>query len=157
MCCGTGILALPFATNDAGLLFHPLGLTLVTIWNIYSTDCLLRSYDCMTQYYWYCFEKGTKQRSRQTSLLSGFSIDSSSGSENLSYDQDSDDDNDDDELDRNGQRSNTDTFGNIAYFAFGKWGLNVMDALIFILMMGIIICYEGMSSNIFHRMIDSID
>ena len=40
---GTGVLAIPFAASQGGLLFHILGLFVMTIWNIYSVHCLAES------------------------------------------------------------------------------------------------------------------
>jgi len=40
---GTGVLAIPFAATQGGLIFHIIGLAVVTIWNSYSVYCLDRS------------------------------------------------------------------------------------------------------------------
>lgn len=40
---GTGVLAIPFAASQGGLLFHILGLFVMTVWNIYSVHCLAES------------------------------------------------------------------------------------------------------------------
>ena len=136
---GTGVLALPFATSEAGLLWHPLGLLLICLWTVYSTDCLLRSHSYMIQYNEIEAiaetenENGTRNKTRRTveSLLT----------ENSSLTSESVHNNEQVERDER----KTDTFGKLAYFALGEFGLNLTDALLLSLTAGVTICYEGMS------------
>mmetsp|Transcript_9460 Transcript_9460/g.17798 ORF Transcript_9460/g.17798 Transcript_9460/m.17798 type:complete len:465 (+) Transcript_9460:72-1466(+) len=43
LCIGTGVLAIPFAAKEGGLLFHIIGSLLVTFWNVYSVHRLIES------------------------------------------------------------------------------------------------------------------
>ncbi len=43
MCIGTGVLAIPFAATEGGLMFHVLGTGLLFLWNYYSVKLLVQS------------------------------------------------------------------------------------------------------------------
>lgn len=40
-CMGTGTLALPYAASQGGLVFNIIGLSLISLWNLYSVDRLI--------------------------------------------------------------------------------------------------------------------
>lgn len=50
LCIGTGVLAIPFAAKEGGLLFHIVGSLLVTVWNIYSVHRLIESRSYIDMY-----------------------------------------------------------------------------------------------------------
>lgn len=50
MCVGTGVLAIPFAATEGGILFSIIGLGLVTVWNIYSVDRMIESKAIIQRY-----------------------------------------------------------------------------------------------------------
>lgn len=50
MCVGTGVLAIPFAAAEGGILFSIIGLGLVTVWNIYSVDRMIESKAIIQRY-----------------------------------------------------------------------------------------------------------
>ncbi len=43
MCIGTGVLAIPFAATEGGLIFHVLGTGLLFLWNYHSVKLLVQS------------------------------------------------------------------------------------------------------------------
>ena len=115
MCVGTGVLAVPFAANAGGLLFHIIGLAFVTMWNIYSVHRLAESRTYVEEY---------KLEKRH------------------------DGDNDGDERQAQEQPpENTNTLGLITWHAFGMPGLHMVDSILAMLMLGIIIAYEGKRSE----------
>lgn len=50
ICVGTGVLAIPFAVTEGGILFSIIGLGLVTVWNIYSVDRMIESKAIIQRY-----------------------------------------------------------------------------------------------------------
>ena len=211
MCFGSGVLALPYATNEAGLIWFIIGVALITLWNIYSTDRLIKSRECMDQYLAiiedveskpieYVLNDRAKELKesliKETILEESISSDQSSDTSFRSAYMDEDDmksfkttntnfndfdygNFEDDEStmqplenflnencleleqakdetfsenpcvfeqtkDADDEKSACCTFGEVAFFAFGEFGLNLMDALMLSLMLGIIISYEGM-------------
>ena len=133
---GTGVLALPFATSEAGLLWHPMGLLLICLWTVYSTDCLLRSHSCMIQYNEEEAKSENESRKRNKTRRPVESLLSESSS------LFSESDFNEKQAERDERK--TDTFGKLAYFALGDFGLNLTDALLLGLTVGVTICYEGM-------------
>ena len=128
MCIGTGVLALPYATSEAGIIWYGLGLTMVALWNIYSTDRLLKSRECMNEYK----RKNTPHSSARKQLFQSTSGDRVNFDEEVITD---------DKLPHDDE--NLGTFGQVALFAFGNLGLHFVDTLMMVLMFGIIIAYEG--------------
>ncbi len=169
MCIGTGVLALPYATSEAGLLWYVVGLSIVTAWNIYSTDRLLKCHHHMNEFEKRNCRKDITVRSEseeENLIISPSSLPSLSEAEaaaaaslkRQSYRSTSDErtinfdehfevdfqncgeNTDDENYDNN---KNTGTFGKVALFAFGSSGLHLVDTSMMILMFGIIIAYEG--------------
>jgi len=50
MCVGTGVIGIPFAATEGGILFNIFGLGLITMWNAYSVRCLAESRSYITQH-----------------------------------------------------------------------------------------------------------
>jgi amino acid permease len=97
---GAGVLGIPYAASEAGIIFHIIGLTFVTIWNSYSVHRLAESRSYVEKY-----TKDISQKHREF--------------------------------------ENINTFGIMAFHAFGSVGLYFIDSVLAILMIGIIIAYEG--------------
>lgn len=127
MCIGTGVLALPYATNEAGLLWYGVGLALVTLWNIYSTDRLLKCRKYMEEF---------KLRASTSVLLTRKQLFQRTSDVMVNFDEHL-------VVDAPYYDNNTSTFGKVALFAFGKFGLHFVDAIMIILMFGIVVAYEG--------------
>eukprot|EP00979_Chaetoceros_neogracilis_P000057 scaffold17_cov259-Chaetoceros_neogracile.AAC.9 len=50
LCIGTGVLAIPFAATEGGLVFHIIGLCFIAMWNSYSVHRLLESRSYIKNY-----------------------------------------------------------------------------------------------------------
>ena len=110
LCMGTGTLALPFAACQGGMIFNAVGMALVTAWNIYSVDRLLR-----------CLEYIEEEKVH--------SMFKHSSPERL-----------DGEVSEN---EGTNTLSLISKEAFGNTGVMIVDTCLLILMIAIIIAYQG--------------
>lgn len=103
MCIGSGCIAIPYAANEGGIIFHIIGLGVITLWNLYSVHRLDQSRSYIKQ------KKGRDENGFQKRL----------------------------EPDTNS------AFGVIAWHAFGSVGLHFVDTILVLLMIGIIVAYEG--------------
>jgi len=123
MCIGTGCLALPYAVNEGGSLWFLLGMAIVTLWNIYSTDRLLKCHKYMKEY-----------NNHNHTMIDTPYVDESVVGGVEDYD-----------TMKHSKRvkETTSTFGQVTYFAFGNLGLQFIDAMMMTLMFGIIVAYEG--------------
>ncbi len=143
MCIGTGSLALPYAVNEGGILFYAFGLAIVALWNIYSTNRLLKCRQYMKEYH--------LLNKREMFVSSRSNLSSSSQGRRNSYkntvvEERVNFDDSDVETHKNhedNQNTNTSTFGKVTLFAFGNIGLQFVDAMMMTLMFGIVIAYEG--------------
>jgi hypothetical protein len=146
MCIGAGVLALPFATQEGGLIWHIFGLSIVTLWNLYATDRLLKCHVYMNEYKQIQDRTQNSPENKRLRFLS-----SNENEQRIAF------------QDVNGTKSmssddaaleKTSTFGKLAFFVFGKVGLHLVDAMMMSLMFGIIVAYEGMTENT--RCMDSV-
>jgi len=138
LCIGSGVLALPYAVNEAGLVCHVVGLSLVTLWNIYSTDRLIKCREYMQEFRYY-MKRAESFSSADDSYSSKTSTESQRASlhqseEHVTLHQNMSSESVED--------ANTGTLGKVSLFAFGKVGLHAIDSVMMILMFGIIIAYE---------------
>ena len=101
MSIGTGVIGIPYAASEGGIIFHIIGLALVTIWNNYSIHRLVESRSYVLQH--------KKDEGDQKSE----------------------------------EPENTSTFGVMTWHAFGSAGLYFIDSVLALLMIGIIVAYEG--------------
>jgi amino acid permease len=111
LCVGTGVLAIPFAAREGGLLFHIIGSSLVTIWNVYSVHRLIESRSYIEMHRESLNANGNVEQVPATTV-------------------------------------NTNQFGLVTYYAYGSVGLHVIDSVMIMLMLGIIIAYEGKGSRL---------
>lgn len=102
MCVGTGVIGIPFAATEGGILFNIFGLGLITMWNAYSVRCLAESRSYITQH--------KVDNGREEPM-------------------------------------NTSTFGLMTWYAFGSSGLFFIDMMLVILMLGIVVAYEGKNAD----------
>mmetsp|Transcript_9130 Transcript_9130/g.10577 ORF Transcript_9130/g.10577 Transcript_9130/m.10577 type:complete len:493 (+) Transcript_9130:123-1601(+) len=138
LCIGSGVLALPYAVNEAGLVCHVVGLSLVTLWNIYSTDRLIKCREYMQEFRYY-MKRAESFSSADDSYSSKTSTESQRASLHQSEEHVTLHQNMSSEL---AEDANTGTLGKVSLFAFGKVGLHAIDSVMMILMFGIIIAYE---------------
>lgn len=116
MCIGTGVLAIPFATTEGGLIFHVLGTGLLFFWNYHSVKLLVQSEEYID----------LSLNKKETDVLSLVEL-------QMSVSHTSDDQ-------AGPQRS---TFSKLAAEAFGLTGMHALDCSMIFLMLGIVIAYEG--------------
>lgn len=107
LCIGTGVLAIPFAATEGGLVFHIIGLCFIAMWNSYSVHRLLESRSYIKNF--------------KTSLEANDSLDD----------------------EQKEAPKNTNEFGYVTWHAFGGVGLQIVDSIMIMLMLGIIIAYEA--------------
>lgn len=107
LCIGTGVLAIPFAATEGGLVFHIIGLCFIAMWNSYSVHRLLES----------------------RSYIQNYKITLGA---NESFDDEKEE-----------APKNTNEFGYVTWHAFGWAGLQLADSIMIMLMLGIIVAYEG--------------
>jgi hypothetical protein len=135
---GTGTLALPFAAQKGGLAFNMVGLGVIVVWNYYSADCLLRCLDYLPRQTVdqtnvnrkdiKCFIKQQDESLELCGATGGFGAIRPQGAAcTLSS------------LPPEG----TTKYGVIAWHAFGKPGLIVLDLLMILLFVGLLTSYEG--------------
>lgn len=140
MCMGTGTLALPFGACQGGILFNIFGLALITLWNIYCVDRLVKCLDYVELKHLLSKPPSIKKGHRKTS----------SGRRRMFKRMDSSRIKIDEEMVKDeeslakkskGMPQNTNTFGKVAWHAFGTMGVWFVDTVMFILMFGIVIAY----------------
>lgn len=146
MCVGTGTLALPYAAKEGGLIWYIVGLSILTLWNIYSTDRLLKCCKYMNEYKAGGVFKATNNNliSKSSGQVRRNSYQMRSHEERIDFEED-----DEYRLSQIMKESNksecdenTNLFGKVAFFAFGNFGLQFVDAMMMVLMLGIVIAYE---------------
>ena len=145
MCVGTGVLALPYAAREGGLIFFVLGLSIITLWNIYSTDRLIKCCKYMNDYKASEGYEAANDPGLPSGRVRGLSYQMKLYEERIDFEE-----NDDYRLSKilgNSNKTecgeNTTLFGKVAFFAFGNFGLQFIDAMMMLLMFGIVIAYEG--------------
>lgn len=154
MCMGTGTLGLPFSASQGGFLFNIIGLFFITLWNIYSVDCLIKSFSYIQQHEANPRSCDNIERNRYNEKIdTAMNMSSRSLPQNpevISSNVTTTKDRptvDDDSIDQtivahqDGPHFSG-TFGKVAWYAFGPIGLNTIDAIMMILMLGIVVAYE---------------
>jgi amino acid permease len=124
---GTGTLALPFAACQAGMICNALGMALVTVWNIYAVDRLLR-----------CFEY-IQEEEKVHSRFEHLSQDT--------FNEEASDNQSSEEIGDSHQPLNA--LSQISKEAFGNIGVRIVDTCLLILMIAIIIAYQGKICHVF--------
>ena len=115
-CCGTGCLALPYGAQEGGMMVFVFGLLFLGLWNLYAVERLVR---CRT-----CLVEAIRMEEEETERRVHTAGESESPPRRMKFPKES-----------------TSTLGKVAYFAFGPTGLEVMDILMTILLLGIVISY----------------
>ena len=128
MCMGTGVLALPYAADRAGLLWNAVGLGLIGLWNYYCAECLLR---CGR----HVRTSSVGVRGLEEAVLREELRPRGYGSAGARVEVD-------------GEKpaappEGTTAYGAVAWHAAGSRGLVVLDALMILLFFGILMAYEG--------------
>jgi hypothetical protein len=135
LCMGTGTLALPFAAQQGGLVFNAIGLGVIVVWNYYSADCLLRCLDYLPRE---ALDAGHISSCNTTCYnQQEQSSDSYGATENVQTVKCN--------MTMPGPPEGTTTYGAVAWYAFGKPGLIVLDLLMIMLSVGLLIAYQGKS------------
>jgi amino acid permease len=119
---GTGILALPYACKEGGLLLFVVGTLVIAVWNVFS---LKRLCDCLTILL-----------ETTTTTAAAAATDEAEDSQHARI--------------RRQQQyrrpppppAGTATLGKVAYYACGDTGLVVLDIMLLLLLSGIVIAYE---------------
>ena len=125
LCMGTGTLALPYAAQQGGLVFNVIGLGAIVVWNYYSADCLLRCLDHLPQ------GRHNKRIGHNQCSNTSYEATEEIHSESDLYPS------------PNAPPSGTTTYGVIAWHAFGKPGLIILDLLMIMLFVGLLTSYLG--------------
>lgn len=112
MCLGSGSLAIPYAADEGGLIFHIIGSGFITFWNIYAVNRMVESLNLIHEQE-NCVDASQIEEKNHSSTIP------ISGPEHTS------------------------TLGRVVWHAFGPSGLLIIDILMFLLMVGVIISYEG--------------
>ena len=151
MCMGTGTLALPFAAKQGGLLFNVLGLALITLWNIYAVNRLLKCIEYIQKYEEIdgvvsegdagnrngvkTNKKLDKKHRRTTSSRRRFFKALTNDRIEINEEM----------VHGNVQNPppNTPTFGKVTWYAMGPVGLYFVDIIMLALMFGIVVSYIG--------------
>ena len=134
---GTGILALPFACKEGGLLLFIFGTLAIAIWNVFGLkrlcDCFILLVEMMTPISQpqstavTSTTTTTRQQQQQKQQQRRQRI------RQVSYHQ---------QHKRPPPPAGTATLGKIAYYACGDTGLVVLDIMLLLLLCGIVIAYE---------------
>lgn len=125
-CMGTGCLALAYGCQQGGVVVYCLGLIAIAAWNVYAVDRLVR---CRK------FLQRANHRHHQEQQESQYHDDETA------RDNPPGDAAESTVQARKHPPESTSTLGKVAFFAFGPAGLEVMDVLMIILLMGIVISY----------------
>lgn len=131
MCMGSGTLGLPFGASQGGILFNVIGLFFITTYNIYSVERLIKSFGYIQQYKVRSFLSNDVERNRSNQGINA-TVQNTAG-----------DGIDQPIVNHQDEPLSSGTFGKLAWYAFGSIGLHTIDAIMIILMFGIVIAYEG--------------
>jgi amino acid permease len=139
-CMGTGCLALPFAAQQGGIVLFCLGMVAIAVWNVYAVQRLVQ---CLQ----YVPNNNDHNRNSQAVAVAEAKVNFQAV-----HDEDPNSWHDlaEDQQPHN-QKVNvhqlpppppgTSTLGMVAYYAFGPIGLQVLDIMMIILLLGIITAY----------------
>jgi hypothetical protein len=138
LCMGTGTLALPFAAQKGGLVFNMFGLGAIVVWNYYSADCLLRCLHYLPQEN---IDQAThrceddrllmKQQGQTRNFYGATEEKDIIQTDVVSY------------ANKLDPPEGTTTYGIVAWHAFGKPGLILLDLLMMLLFGGLLTSYLG--------------
>jgi hypothetical protein len=123
-CMGTGTLALPYAASQGGYICSTLGFILMALWNLYCVDRMLQ---CNHLLHTINRLQQVRKLPRRTQSTSDDDDDDESSSVEIS----------------NFIPSRTSTFGKVIWTAIGSVGLACYEIIMIVLLLGIIIAYEG--------------
>lgn len=121
-CMGTGCLALAYACQQGGFVVFCVGLAGIAAWNIYSVDRLVR---CRT----YLIDLIQEDEAEEEAATSPTRTTTATTIASIPV------------ATRKHPPERTSTLGKVAFYAFGPAGLEVMDILMILLLLGIIISY----------------
>mmetsp|Transcript_14921 Transcript_14921/g.28492 ORF Transcript_14921/g.28492 Transcript_14921/m.28492 type:complete len:440 (-) Transcript_14921:107-1426(-) len=119
-CCGTGCLALPYAAQSGGVLVFGIGLLFLGLWNLYAVERLVRCRAYLVE----AVRVGEEEQEEESQRRVPATVEMESKPRRMKFPKES-----------------TSTLGKVAFFAFGPAGLEVMDILMTILLLGIVISY----------------
>ena len=117
-CMGTGTLALPYAASQGGYIFSSIGLIAMALWNLYCVDRMMKCADLL-----HVIETRRRRSSSSVPRL---------------VDRESRDD-----IDEAKTPPGTSTYGKVVWTAIGPTGLKCVDGVMIVLLLGIIVAYEG--------------
>lgn len=121
-CMGTGTLALPYAASQGGYICSTLGFILMALWNLYCVDRMLQCNHLLQTINRLQHLRKPLKRMQSTS------------------DEDHDESSSEE---KSNLTSRTSTFGKVIWTAIGSVGLACYEVVMIILLLGIIIAYEG--------------
>jgi amino acid permease len=124
-CMGTGTLALPYAASQGGYICSSLGFILMASWNLYCVDRMIQCSDLL-----HTIERQQQQANLEQRLL-------------RSNQSTSDDDEASIPTTNSRIPSGTSAFGKVVWNAIGPTGLTCYEFVMIILLLGIIVAYEG--------------
>jgi hypothetical protein len=133
-CMGTGTLALPYAASQGGYICSTLGFILMALWNLYCVDRMLQ---CNHLLHTINRLQQVRKLPRRTQSTSDDDDDESSSVDISNF-----------------IPSRTSTFGKVIWTAIGSVGLACYEIIMIVLLLGIIIAYEGESFNVFLFMVN---
>lgn len=118
-CCGTGCLALPFGAQEGGVMVFVFGLLFLGLWNLYAVERLVRCRSYLAEAI-----RKDEEEVEAAPARAATTTEESAAHQRVKFPPES-----------------TSTLGKVAFFAFGPVGLEVMDILMTILLLGIVISY----------------
>lgn len=113
-CCGTGVLALPFAAKQGGIVLYVSGLVGIALWNALASKTLCDCLDILLK-----LDKEKKHHHHHGRVANKNRI-----TPQLS------------------PPSGTSRFSSVAFYALGTNGILIMDALTVLLLLGILVAYQ---------------
>ena len=144
-CMGTGCLALPFAAKQGGILLHVFGLIAVAIWNTITVELLCKCYDLTIEAIPGENTPGDAERCEQgkrllkrssTSATGGTSEESIRSYQSIHFEADLVA-----EPAGNVPPKGTTTLANLAWYALGEMGANILDVVMILYLIGVVVAY----------------
>lgn len=106
---GTGILALPYACQQGGLVLYSVGMIAIGAWNVFCVSRLVKCLDLLPPAL--SAADGTSASSGGTGGGGG------------------------------ALHAGISTFAKVAWYAYGDWGLHLVDGMMILLLLGIVVAY----------------
>jgi amino acid permease len=169
VCLGTGCLALPYACRQGGILAYLMTLSCVAVWNLYAVHRLIGClhYCSMPEYNSSCcgyssssiiingkeqqedsHVKDHEEEAVNPPPIHRHGCGTSNSCESSSSSSSKDDDEDEvlanynnNNKNKKAPPDNTATLGKVAWYAFGQPGLECLDVMMTILLMGVVVSY----------------